>query len=431
MQREKAKKEKLRYVTGHVMIWGESKEKTRILLMDNSSSFQKEETPLIRFLDDDFCNQAYFNGIRHITIEIGKNNPSAIAVDYVSSNNGELSDVDIICHDQQNPSLIGLNLPIRGGGLSFIHDIFIKGFKTGINVEGDYPGYTFENIRLEQQLNEGIRHISKNIVIHNLTSINKCSAIRCEGSDAITTLIDAELLGGNDSETAIENEGHLFLRNIKSDGYGNVLNDKGVTFSKSFLDEYSSNVIRLSESSPAKSLSLPIKDTPSYEFPSPHKWTIFDVSKQDDDTDALQSLIDSGAEYIFIKATDECLKLRGTVRLGKKLKWIHGGWCNMDVVNEGEPDTPLFLFEDGANDLIVFEAFSNGQYRNTFTTFLNVRSKATVIRDIFMGYGDSSYRNYGTGDLFLENVVTGGGDYGHLPESKEAGWLFENQSGMV
>lgn len=99
-----------------------------------------------------------------------------------------MSDVDIICHDQQNPSLIGLNLPIRGV-LSFIHDIFIKGFKTGINVEGGYPGYTFENIRLEQQLNEGIRHISKNIVIHNLTSINKCSAIRCEGRDAITTVL--------------------------------------------------------------------------------------------------------------------------------------------------------------------------------------------------------------------------------------------------
>lgn len=70
-------------------------------------------------MDDDFCNQAYFNGIRHITIEIGKNNLSAIAVDYVSSNNGELSDVDIICHDQQNPSLIGLNLSIRRV-LSFI-----------------------------------------------------------------------------------------------------------------------------------------------------------------------------------------------------------------------------------------------------------------------------------------------------------------------
>ena len=81
-----------------------------------------------------------------------------------------------------------MNLPIRGG-LSFIHDNFIKGFKTGINVEGGYPGYTFENIRLEQQLNEGIRHISKNIVIHNLTSINKCSAIRYEGRDAITTVL--------------------------------------------------------------------------------------------------------------------------------------------------------------------------------------------------------------------------------------------------
>lgn len=428
LHKKRAEEMQMMYISAHTMIWGEGKENTKIVLDEHSEAFQEGEVPLIRFLDAKFCNTGYYNGIRHISIEIGKGNPGAVAVDYVSSNNGELCDVDIICRDNDTPAAIGLNLPIRGGGLSYIHEVGIYGFRTGIAVKGDYPGFTFENIKLEGQHTAGIHHVSKNIAIRGLYSKNACPALVLEGKDAITTLIDAELEGGDVNASAIRNEGHLLLRNIGMKGYGKMLEGIALELVDGRLDEYVSTVVRLSDAAPSKTLSLPIKNAPLYEFPSPKDWSIFDVSAQDDDTEALQKLIDSGAEYIFVKAVKERLKLRGTVHLRNNLKWLHGGWCNMDVENESEIGSPLFIFEDGRNEVMIMEAFSTGQYRNTFTTFVNWRNKTTVIRDMFMGYGDSSYRNYGTGDLFLENVVTGGGDYPELPEHKKAGWLFEHQN---
>lgn len=427
-QKEKAKEMGVRYISGHTMIWGESRETTCILLDKHSEAFQRGETPLICFLDADFCNTGYCNGIRHISIEIGEGNPGAVAVNYVSSNNGELVDVNLICSDKESPAAIGLNLPIRGGGLSYIHDVSITGFRTGILVKGDYPGFTFENIRLEAQKEMGIHHISKNIVIHGLKSKNNCPALVIDGRDAITTLIDADLEGGRSDVAAIKNEGHLLLRNIGIKGYGKVLEGENLRMNGNRLVEYASSVVRLSDKAPQTTLSLPIESAPCYPFPSSDEWVVFNASAQDDDTQALQDLIDSGAEYIFVQALHERLKLRGTIYLRNNLKWLHGGWSNMNIENKGETGTPLFVFEDGCHEVMVLEAFSNGQCRNTFTTFVNRRNKTTVIRDVFMGYGDASYRNYGVGKLFLENVVTGGGDYPQFAEHRKAGWLFENQN---
>jgi hypothetical protein len=70
----------------------------------------------------------------------------------------------------------------------------------------------------------------------------------------------------------------------------------------------------------------------------------------------------------------------------------------------GAVGKPLFCFQDGKHPVMFFEAFSNAQQRNTFTTFFNERNQTLVIRDVFMGYAYSSYRSIGRGDLFLESV---------------------------
>jgi hypothetical protein len=60
---------------------------------------------------------------------------------------------------------------------------------------------------------------------------------------------------------------------------------------------------------------------------------VFDVEKQDDDTAALQELIDHGAEHIFISGVNQRLKLRDTVFLrGKEdLRRRPGGNLRPDV----------------------------------------------------------------------------------------------------
>ena len=151
------------------------------------------------------------------------------------------------------------------------------------------------------------------------------------------------------------------------------------------------------------------------------------MEKQDDDTAALQKLIDDGAEFIFISGVNQRLKLRDTVFLRGNLRVLHGGWTNMDVVNEGAVGKPLFCFQDGKHPVMFFEAFSNAQQRNTFTTFFNERNQTLVIRDVFMGYAYSSYRSSGRGDLFMSNIATGGGNYPQIGEYAVPSCKFVNQ----
>jgi dienelactone hydrolase len=411
---------------GFMMIYGESKERSRILLAPDSPVFQDRPRPVIAFTNSKSSNNSYHNSVRNITLEIGENNPGAIGFHFVSSNIGSIENVVCRNLDANRPAYRGISLPVSKGGLSYLTNIRIEGFKTGIYVSGKFPGYTLENISLANQHEAGIVNEGKNIAIRKLVSRNKVPALVAKGEESITTLLDSELNGESDGP-AIVAEGHLLLRNIQSQGYGKLLDGKELKTHDGHLSEYCSHTLTLFDDTPATTLNLEIKDTPDYPFPKPHEWTVFDVEKQDDDTAALQKFIDDGAEFIFISGVNQRLKLRDTVFLRGNLQVLHGGWTSMDVENTGAVGKPLFCFQDGKHPVMFFEAFSNAQQRNTFTTFFNERNQTLVIRDAFMGYAYSSYRSIGRGDLFLESVPTGGGNYPHIADYAVPSFKFVNQ----
>jgi hypothetical protein len=416
------------YLNGHIMLIGESPDTTRIVLADNSPAFKGKPVPLIRFLEARKANTAYFNWIKNLSINTGRGNPGAIAVEFICSNIGGMRNVRFVCPDREQPSAIGIDLPVSAGGLGYLTHIEIDGFKKGVSIGGDHPGFLFEDLHLRNQSEVGIENNNKNLTLRKVYSQNRVPALIATTPGAITYLLDSEFTGGASTNTAIINAGHLFARNIKTDGYNFALKSRGHSFPGGSIREYvTDGTVKLFDAAPDTSLNLPVRETPDHPWPAPDEWSIFDPSAQDDDTAALQALIDNGTEQIFIKGAEKRLHLTGTIHLRGKLKRLHGGWCNMLVRNEGPIGQPLFKFHSGAAGLMIFEAFSNAQHRNTFTTFVNASEKTVVIRDVFMGYGVSSYRNTGSGDLYLENVVTGGGDFPQIAEASTPGWLFKNQ----
>jgi hypothetical protein len=117
---------------GFMMIYGESKERARILLAPNSPTFQDRPRPVIAFTNSKSSNNSYHNSVRNITLEIGENNRGAIGFHFVSSNVGSMENV--ICRnlDTENPAYRGISLPVVKGGLSYLTNIRIEGFRTGI-----------------------------------------------------------------------------------------------------------------------------------------------------------------------------------------------------------------------------------------------------------------------------------------------------------
>jgi hypothetical protein len=417
------------YVNGLMMLIGEDHDNTIIKLKDNTPLFQNGKTAVIRFTSKESTNQDYFNRIVNLTINTGYKNPGAVALDYVSNNIGSIEKVVLVSPDTVTPSETGLQLLVKVGGLSLISDLYIKGFKKGIHISGKFPAYTFKNIKLENQHEAGIFNEDKLISIINLVSNNAVPAVVNHEPSGIISMVNATLYGANNQIAAIKNFGHIYLRNISAYGYKSVLNQPVVPDNQNYIAEFSSQPLcSLWPESVQKSEHLLVKNIPCLQNNSNENlYVLFDPQLQDDDTKALQLLIDKGAETIYIKGDKGKLKLTSTIYLRNRLRRLNGGWCSMEIINSGEVGMPLFQFETGKSDIVILEAFNNGQGRNTFTTFQNNSLKTVVLKDLMMGYGYCNYRNTGNGELYIENVVTGGGDYPDLGEQEIPGWIFNTQ----
>ena len=323
---------------------------------------------------------------------------------------------------------VGLDLTGQIGGLGYIHDLHVEGFKVGIRVGNFHPAYTFENIELSHQRMAGIETTDKSIQVRKLYSVNRVPALINHTPCGQTVLLDSVLTGGASDTYAVVNDGQLFARNVKSDGYRGALLDHGRAASGSNLAEWvSGKRFTLWDDIPVRSLGLEIRDTPDVPLGDPSTWLVFDPHKQADNTQALQAAIDSGAETIFIKGDRGRLRLTNTIVMRGNLRRLHGGWCNLDVENPAKDGRPLFRIETGRHPVTILEAFSNGQRVHAFTEIENASDNTVVLRDLFLGYGIANYRNTGHGDVFLESVVSGGGDYDNEGMHPVEGWFIRGQ----
>ena len=423
---------KRNYIQGHMLLIGESRDKVRIVVADNSPAFADKRTAVVQMTEKRFTNQDYFNWVIDLTIDVGRGNPGAVGLNFVSNNIGGVRDVRLVCPDEIAPAAAGLDLTIRGGGLGYIHRLQVEGFREGVRVGGNYPGFVLEDIHLNGQTEVGIHNIDKCVSIRKLHSQNTVPALIAKNEACITVLLDSDLEGGSAEHAAVVNRGHLYARQLTTSGYRAALEDRDEVVQEEQLSEYvSGEPVKLFEDAPSAGLGLQLQEVPEHPWPAPHEWAIFDSQAQEDDTEALQQLIDSGAENIFVKADQGRLQITDTIHLRSRLKRLHGGWGNMIVENAGEQGRPLFQFDTGEASHVVLEAFANGQRRNTFTTFVHASDKPVVLRDLMMGYGVANYRNTAQGDLYVENVVTGGGDYPGTGETVGPGWLLKDQRAWV
>jgi len=419
----------LRYIEGHMMLVGAGREETIIKLDDRSAKFQNGRVPMVQMSLKPGNNQAYYNTVRDLTLDAGLGNPGAMALHFVSNNLGTVRNVLIRCRDNRQPAAVGLDLSTPMGGLGYIRDVTVEGFVTGILVANYHPGYTFENITLSGQGEVGMDCADKSVQILNLQSTNTVAALRNRTPAGQVVLLNSSLAGGAPGVCAIENDGYLFARNVEVQGYGQAIRSHDRTVAPGHITEFLSHgqALKLWPSASNTSLDMEIRGTPAMLPLEKEPWTVFDPSLQEDDTAALQSLIDSGAEAIFIRGAKGRLRLTDTIKIRGNLRRLHGGWCNLSLENPARDGRPLFEVFTGAHPITVIEAFSSGQCVYDFTDILNCSDRSVVLKDLFLGYGRATYRNSGTGDLFLESVVSGGGDYDTLGMRKNAGWLIRNQ----
>ncbi len=400
-------------------ITGAGRGKTIIKLIDNTPAFGSAsnpkyvlETGSADFLTTNLANSGFGNYVENLTIDIGSGNPGASGVRYYVANHGSMQHIDIKSSDPNRVGKYGIGF-ITGAGPGFIQDVIVTGFSYGVYLDGATNNVlTFQDLRLENQIQAGIYDDAKNIVLENLVSVDNPVTIKTESSSAAVMIIDS-ILDGKGSGPAINMpvKGFLYLRDVTSSDYSNIITI-GSTNSfvgRSSLTEWSSENYRVggttktwTENNPYVGLHLPIKKAPEYYSNDFSTWANVqkqtpaatagtgpsDPANNDDDGPAIQAAIDSGAETVYFPygyyTVRSSVHIRGNV---KRIDFLHS---RLDGVKAD-------FIVDGVNgNSVILENLDTGIH------IVQNSSDSVVARDI--NGGDFDTGSNATGDLFVENT---------------------------
>ncbi|MGL5879655.1 MAG: glycosyl hydrolase family 28-related protein [Xenococcaceae cyanobacterium] len=302
---------------------GEGFGKTIIKLKDNSKAFSNSQQPhsLIEINDketaSDRAKAVGKNYLFDLSLNIGKNNPGAIGINFNNSENGAIENVAIVSEDKKGAVGLYLGNNFASG---LVKNLTIKGFDVAISGGTTTNSITLENLLLEKQNRVGIENKYLSLAIRRLLSINSVPAVsNSGGKNSSIVLIDSELRGGDRNKVAIENNGQIFIRNVTIQGYQTSIalgNSPREQISKKLKEVTSTKITEYVSSAPLavfdppklktppKSLNVYIEETPKFIDRNLHNWANvvnYGAKPNDgiDDSVAIQKAIDSGKNTVY------------------------------------------------------------------------------------------------------------------------------------
>jgi hypothetical protein len=380
-------------------IQGQGSGATIIKLADGAPGFgdPAKPKPVIQTQDG---NMAFRNHIWHMTVDTGKNNPGAVGVDYIASNHGSMRNVLVRSGDGQGVK--GIDMTRKWPGPLMIKDVQVEGFDYGIDIDHGEYGVTLEGITLKNQRAAGLRCATNTVALRLLKSENNVPAIRTVGYNGgdlglcTMVVLDSQLTGGDANVSAIENNGILYARNITTGGYQSAMRSKGTVIPGANVTEYVSKAERLFEDSPARSLNLPIQETPVFNDANRNNWAAVECTGYAPGCPVapdLQKQLNSGKATIYFPFGVRQIYDEFVVTVPASVRRIVGFFGAINGGGNNGGGIKFVVEGDNAEPLII-EQFNYG---------VKIEHKGT--RSVALKDGKYTYTSApGAGALFLENV---------------------------
>lgn len=393
---------------------GESMDETVIRLKDNAKGFEHgNDRPVICFMQGEASNIAMTNMLENLTISVGKGNPGATGVRYFANNTGAVRNVRIISEDPEYRGNTGFSVLHEKVSACYVKNVEIVGFNYGIKVMPQFLYTTFEHITLKNQKRVGIYTGNTVIAIRDLKSENFVPAIRMEGFIGFVSLIDAKLKGGNPLDTAIKhNYGQCFLRNIKAEGYESVIADGFNQLSpvKDYLEEYCSNGPVTLFDCNAKSLNLPVEETPEILWDIPEDWVSVNSfgavgDGVHDDTEAIRAALNSGKPSVYFNPgqylIDDVIEVPATVH---RINFMYGDLASGPNLCKAKGVGAFKVAQDSDEPLIIEDLFAFEKFFG-FMTFVEHACKRTLVfSDVHIQAASIYFNTVSGGKVFMENT---------------------------
>jgi hypothetical protein len=391
-----------------------------IRLKDNSPGFDDPQKPkiVLSVYQGQGTGDVMHSYVRNLTVDVGRGNPGAVGLRFMSNNTGAMYHVTIRSSDPKKTGRIGLDMRQGQNGPCLIKHVTVIGFDHGVET-GDTFSLVFEHLTLKQQNVLGFHNLNARTTLRDLKSVNSVPALK-NSRNAHMTLVEADLAGGGKDNTAIINESaQFFARDIKQSGYGHLLQDAaGKTHDGAALDEWFEGKANALFPCEMKTLRLPIKETPEVPWETDlSKWVKVDWSKAGEDGgEALQGAVDKAARegkttiYFPRRArTYEYPKFTRPIRVHGSVNRILG---MSNIIDIADPTGQLaagqavFTFEDLTSESVVVERFFLlGGWKGpaNVSMFENKSGKAIIIRNV--GHSGTTKKPSTSGEWFIEDVA--------------------------
>ena len=311
-----------------------------------------------------------------------------------------------------------------------MRNVTVIGFDIGIRVRHSVNSVTLEHVTLRGQRRAGIDNFNNYVFLRRLDSENTVPAVVNSGPDAIVTIIDSTLRSPRAiDQPAITNAARstLFVRNVEVTGYPQAIRpeaDEPVAAGR--VNEWVSGPRLALFPGEITTLDLPIAETPAVphdpldQWVSPAKFGGL-PGDGEDDTAAIQQAIDSGATTVYLPRGNEfppsqrggkkqwngAYLISDTIHIRGNARRVVGLEATLEVSKalREQPDKPVFVFDDGAHRVVVFE-----RLRFTFGHFDNPMIVHRATRDLVIASfsGLHGPRHEGTGRMFLDDTVGNG-----------------------
>ncbi len=347
-------------------LYGESRDGTVIRLADAS----KGVTCVIRMhpLEKGKTSADWFmRNIRNLTLDAG-DNPEADGIRYYATNSGILQNVRIIGNGK-----VGLNAGfLDQSGPNLAQDVVVEGFETGVLSQWIW-GQTLSRITVKKCRKVGLVVSANVVAVEDLVVEDTPLAIHVQMPNdwghwaGVVALVGGKFSGGDPKLPAIQNDGILYARNVKSTGFKMAITSgwPGGNVTTADVAEYTSHGI--------KKLFDPAKDTKSLEIrrepagaweTDPANWVCADdfgakAGDNKDDTEAIQKAIDAAAKTgkttVYFRGCGggdpNWFKVDGEIKVHGSVKHILGlGWARILGGKQGR-----FVITDDSAAVVKFQ----------------------------------------------------------------------------
>jgi len=402
---------------------GQSEAGTVIRLKDNCPGFGDSSKPKIVFsvYEGQGTGDVMHSYVRNLTVDVGRGNPGAVGLRFMSNNSGAMYHVTVRSSDPKGAGRLGLDMRQGQNGPCLIQHVTVIGFDHGVET-GDTFSLVFEHLTLKNQNVLGLFNANGRVTLRDLKSVNSVPAVRNKWESL--TLVEADLTGGGKDNTAILNESpKCFVRDIRQDGYGHLLKDAaGKVHDGASLDKWFEGKATALFPCEMKTLHLPIKETPDVPWEADlAKWVKVDWSKAGEDVgDALQGAIDRAAKEgkttIYFPrrpCTYDYPKFTRPIRVHGSINRILGMSNIVDIADPSgqlqSGEKAVFTFEDLTSPAVVVERFFLlGGWKGPRKAYMfdNKSGKALVLRN--MGMSGLIKKPTPGGECYIEDLPVSG-----------------------